>query len=214
MGRVIQQHIIDVIAIDWLVNENCTRIRIIIAFKCYWLIIYQIYDMLFKDRVVMYLSWKLMPSCWYRSPVSYNWNNSSWWNEWSDIWYWYKYEYVRYCKKCNRANLTPSIPWTEWFPDFYLMRPFLIGWFVRVVPWLAANVRLYSCSSGYIRTFARGRPASVTGALPSIPVLIDFPTKEWSPPSTMRHTIGIAIKSLLWNDPRKRVRSVADSRCT
>jgi hypothetical protein len=39
MDRVIQQHIIDVIAIHRLVNESCTRTIIIIASKRYWLII-------------------------------------------------------------------------------------------------------------------------------------------------------------------------------
>jgi hypothetical protein len=54
MGRVIQQHIIDVIVIRRLVNESCTRIRIIITSKCYWLIIYQIYDLFLEDRLMIH----------------------------------------------------------------------------------------------------------------------------------------------------------------
>jgi hypothetical protein len=54
MSRGIQRHIIDVIAIHRLVNESRTRTRIIIASKCHYTIIYQIYDMLFADRVMMH----------------------------------------------------------------------------------------------------------------------------------------------------------------
>jgi hypothetical protein len=72
----------NVIIIHWLGSESCTWIRIIIASKCYWLTIYQIDDMLFKDRVMMHLLWGLVSQFSSRPRSSSNWNNSLRWNEW------------------------------------------------------------------------------------------------------------------------------------
>jgi hypothetical protein len=89
MARVIQRHIFDVIIIHRLVSESCIRIWIIIASKCYWLIIYQIYDMLFEDRVMMYFLSGLFrlivfPSIY--TPGS-EWNNSSHDAYQTNLWY-------------------------------------------------------------------------------------------------------------------------------
>jgi hypothetical protein len=42
-------HIFDIITIHWLGNKGYAQIGIIIASKCYWLIIYQIYDTSFEQ---------------------------------------------------------------------------------------------------------------------------------------------------------------------